>query len=230
MAHDFSVVKHAGEPVLQVEKVSKSYPSYQTSNENTDIFDNINFELFQGETIGVSGPSGSGKSTLARCILKLEKTDAGKIFWMEKDVTHLDFETLIPLRPSVQIVFQDNNLSLPPHKTIYDILYEVSRIQKGKKVDVMEILGEVGLDDTVLMKYPSQLSGGQRQRLCIARALAMFPKVIVFDEILSMLDPVSQVQIVNLLLNVQKKLGISFVFITHDKKWLEVFTRRVIDL
>ncbi|MBK8548386.1 MAG: ABC transporter ATP-binding protein [Saprospiraceae bacterium] len=230
LAHDFSVVKHAGEPVLQVEKVSKSYPSYQTSNENTDIFENINFELFQGETIGVSGPSGSGKSTLARCILKLEKTDAGKIFWMEKDVTHLDFETLIPLRPSVQIVFQDNNLSLPPHKTIYDILYEVSRIQKGKKVDVMEILGEVGLDDTVLMKYPSQLSGGQRQRLCIARALAMFPKVIVFDEILSMLDPVSQVQIVNLLLNVQKKSGISFVFITHDKKWLEVFTRRVIDL
>jgi ABC-type glutathione transport system ATPase component len=220
----------SGEPLLRVHDISKSYPSSRSIEKNTLIFEKVNFSLYKGETIGISGPSGSGKSTLARCLLLLEKADQGKIFWLDREVSDLDFETLIPLRPSIQIVFQDNNLSLPPHKTTMEIIKEVFIVRKQKEINFYEILGEVGLDENILQKYPSQLSGGQRQRLCIARALAMDPKVIVFDEILSMLDPVSQVLIVKLLLEVQKNKGVSFVFITHDKKWLEVFTNKVIVL
>lgn len=212
---------------LEVRSLKKSYTS---AGNTTTVLKNINLQLAEGDILGIQGPSGCGKSTLARCILRLESIDNGSIRWFYKEVTHLDFDTIRPLRKHVQIVFQDTNLSLPPHMTIREILLEAVYASGYSAEDIDRVLADVGIEKSVKERYPRQLSGGQRQRVCMARALLFRPGLLVLDEVISMLDPVTQLQMVELLLKINKEKKMALLFITHDKDWLRVITKDIMVL
>jgi peptide/nickel transport system ATP-binding protein len=214
--------------LLEVKGITKSYLTKDGKTSSRPIFEDLSFSVNEGRTKGITGPSGSGKSTLARCLLKLEEVDTGRIYWLNEDVTKLDFLDIRSKRHWIQVVFQDTNLSLPPHMTVSQIIHESIKKGGSSLATVEEILSSVGLDETLLHRFPYQMSGGQRQRLSLARALAFEPRILVLDEIISMLDPVSQCHIVRLLLDVQAEKQLAFVFITHDLEWLSVFTDDVL--
>ncbi|MBK8620400.1 MAG: ABC transporter ATP-binding protein [Saprospiraceae bacterium] len=215
-------------PVLKVVGLQKFYKNVQGKDGVKKIFEDIEFELFRGRSIGVSGGSGSGKSTLARCLVKLENTESGQIFWEQEMVSLLTFEEILPLRKNVQMVFQDIRLSLPPHMNVADILDEAISIAGNKEYTSKMLLHSVGMSDIFGKRFTHELSGGQRQRICIARAMAFDPKVLILDEVLSMLDIVTQSQIVELLLEKQAETGVSYVFISHDRQWMDVFTDHIL--
>lgn len=208
---------------LQVLSLMKAYKikfnSLFNSRKLVTALQDINLYLEEGETLGIVGESGSGKSTLALCILRLLEIDHGKIFWNTKDVTNLEGTNLRNERHYIQMIFQDTFQSLPPHMTIENILNEalkIGSVENRYDADVKSLLSDVGLSDINLHKKPSQFSGGQRQRICIARALALRPKILVFDEALSSLDVISQQQILNLIKNLKLKHRLTYLFISHN--------------
>ncbi|MFZ1704158.1 MAG: ABC transporter ATP-binding protein [Saprospiraceae bacterium] len=216
--------------VVEGKKINKRYLYDKGGHQVLDVLSDINFKLNKGRTIGITGSSGSGKSTLARCILRLEDVDSGNIYWSGKEVTNLSFEALRKIRHQIQIVFQDTHLSLPPHLTVRAILEEALSSVDNKKDSVDSLLKSVGLNNDLTTRYPKQLSGGQRQRLCLARVMALQSSVVILDEFISMLDIVSQVNIVTLLMELQKKSSISYILITHDRVWLDIMTDEVLNL
>jgi oligopeptide/dipeptide ABC transporter ATP-binding protein len=183
--------------------------------------DGVSFSLEAGETLAVVGESGSGKSTLGRLVLRLIDPTAGRIRFDGRDVTALKERELRPLRRNAQLIFQDPYASLNPRMTVGQILAEplalhgiVPPSRRAERVN--ELLRLVGLEPRMISRYPHEFSGGQRQRIAIARALAVEPKLIVCDEPVSALDVSIRAQVINLLRDLQQRLGLSYIFISHD--------------
>ncbi len=183
--------------------------------------DGVSFSLPVGKTLGIVGESGCGKSTLARLVTRLIDPSSGSVFLDGVDITTLSGKALREMRRKLQIIFQDPYSSLNPRQSIGQIIGDPMRIQgivnkANEKAEVQELMQRVGLNPEHYNRYPHEFSGGQRQRIGIARALSLRPSVIVADEPVSALDVSIQAQILNLLENLQKDLGLSFVFIAHD--------------
>jgi len=183
--------------------------------------DGVSFDLRRGETLGVVGESGCGKSTTSRAILMLNKPCGGTIKVNGVDISTLSGKDLLEYHRKVQVVFQDPNASLNPRHTICDIVTEGmvyhGICRKEERMDrAVELLESVGLDSSVLYRYPHEFSGGQRQRICIARAVALRPELLICDEAVSALDLSIRAQVLDLLEDLKKKYSLSFMFITHD--------------
>lgn len=224
-------------PLLKVENVVKSFPIHGgiLSREIAAVkaVQGVSFEINKGETLGLVGESGCGKSTLGRCLIRLHDTTSGNIFYNGKDITHIEGTELREMRKKMQIIFQDPFASLNPRMTIGAILEEPLVIHnlyennKDRQDRVNELIDLVGLRREHLNRYPHEFSGGQRQRVGIARALAVNPELIVCDEPVSALDVSIQAQVINLLMDLQQKLGLTYIFIAHDLKVVEHVSTKV---
>jgi peptide/nickel transport system ATP-binding protein len=194
--------------------------------------ENVSFDLHAGETLALVGESGCGKSTIGRSILRMVQPKSGSIIVDGTDVLTLSGETLRRYRRKMQMIFQDPMSSLNPRLRVGDILTEPLRAHRIAEADAArdiarDLLHRVGLDAGMLDRFPHQFSGGQKQRLCIARALALNPALIIADEAVSALDVSIKAQIVNLLLELQASLGLAFLFISHDMSVVERIAHRV---
>ncbi len=183
--------------------------------------EDVSFTLDSGKTLGIVGESGCGKTTLGRTILKLYDIQGGEIYYDGKNITNLSSKEMIPYRTKIQYVFQDPYSSLPPRLPIGEIIAQPVRIHNIVPKDqvkdyVLKVMKDCGLQAHFYDRYPHEFSGGQRQRICIARALAVKPKLVILDEPVSALDVSIQAQIINLLKKLQEKDGFTYVFITHD--------------
>ena len=207
------------EKLLEVKHLKKYF---DTPRGKLHAVDDVSFSIEKGKTLGVVGESGCGKSTTGRCILRLIEPTSGEVIFNGQDITKLHPRDMKALRKDMQIIFQDPYASLDPRKTISQIISEPIIINKilTNKQDVEdrvhELMDTVGLAQRLVNTYPHELDGGRRQRIGIARALAMNPKFIVCDEPVSALDVSIQAQILNLLQDLQEKMELTFMFITHD--------------
>ena len=225
------------ESLLRAENIVKKFPIYGGlfSQEIAAVkaVQNVSFDIKKGETLGLVGESGCGKSTLGRSLIRLIEPTSGKIFFKNKDITNISGTELRELRKKMQIIFQDPYASLNPRMTIGAILEEPLIIHnlysspKDRRDRVIELINLVGLRPENLTRYPHEFSGGQRQRVGIARALAVSPELIICDEPVSALDVSIQAQVINLLMELQQKLGLTYVFIAHDLKVVEHVSHRV---
>src|SRR5467141_4009420 len=211
------------QPLLKVENLLKRYAkgSLTGAREELLALDSVSFTIFPGTTLAVVGESGSGKSTLASCLACLESPTTGNIWFEGKDIVKLGERARRQVRPQIQLIFQDPASSLNPRWSVLEILVEPLILQrKFKREEIKQranfLLERVGLSPDIVGRLPTELSGGQRQRLAIARALALEPKLLILDEALSALDCSVQAQIANLLMELQRTLGMSYLFITHD--------------
>jgi oligopeptide/dipeptide ABC transporter ATP-binding protein len=211
--------------ILSVRDVTKHFPLtrgvvFQHEIGHVKAVDGVSFELRKGETLGLVGESGCGKSTLARLLMGVERPTSGSVHFEDRDVSSLSKAELRRLRRRMQLVMQDPYTSLNPRMTVGDIVGEPFAIhgdpEGGRRTRVRELLEIVGLEPDHVNRYPHQFSGGQRQRIGIARALALRPDVIICDEPVSALDVSVQAQVMNLLADLQREFGLSYVFIAHD--------------
>ncbi len=225
------------ESLLRAENIVKKFPIYgglfSTEVAAVKAVQGVSFDIKKGETLGLVGESGCGKSTLGRCLIRLIEPTSGKIFFKDKDITNISGTDLRELRKKMQIIFQDPYASLNPRMTIGAILEEPLIIHnlfnsaKDRQDRIRELVSLVGLRHEHLSRYPHEFSGGQRQRVGIARALAVNPELIICDEPVSALDVSIQAQVINLLMELQQKLGLTYVFIAHDLKVVEHVSHRV---
>ena len=215
--------------IIEVKNLKKYF---KTPHGTVHAVDDVSFNIERGKTLGVVGESGCGKSTLGRNIIRLQDPTAGQIIYDGKDITDLNNQQMKRMRHDLQIIFQDPYSSLNPRKTVMEIISEpilFNKLMKGSsKQDVekrvRELMDTVGLAQRLINSYPHELDGGRRQRIGIARALSLNPKFIVCDEPVSALDVSIQAQVLNLLKELQKEMGLTYMFITHDLSVVNYFS------
>ncbi len=225
-------------PLLKVEHLKTWFPLrkgvFNRTYDYVRAVDDVSFEVFPGETLGLVGESGCGKTTLGRSILRLIEPSGGKVYFDGKEVTSLNASDLRLFRKQAQIVFQDPYSSLNPNITIGDAIAEpmmVHGIEKDaarRRERVCRLLEEVGLEAAHYQRYPHEFSGGQRQRICIARALAVNPRLIICDESVSALDVSVQAQVLNLLNRLKRDFGFTYIFISHDLSVVRFMSDRIL--
>lgn len=212
--------------LLQARDLKKHFPLFagifRRQVNSVKAVDGVSFEVKEGEVLGVVGESGSGKSTVGRTAIRLIEPTAGQVFFDGQDMQNLSRDEMLRMRREIQMVFQDPYASLNPRKTIGEAVGEplayhgIVRSKADREAFVVEILQQVGLSADALNRYPHEFSGGQQQRICIGRAIAMNPRLIVCDEAVSALDVSVQAQVLNLLGDLKQELGLSYLFISHD--------------
>ncbi|MBM3526283.1 MAG: ABC transporter ATP-binding protein [Alphaproteobacteria bacterium] len=214
--------------MLEIRGLSKTYASARRSpfgvRGEVVALREVNLSIARGESFGLVGESGSGKTTLVRCILRLDEPTAGRIIFDGADLGALAHAELQRLRARIQVVFQDPYASLNPRMTVHDIVAEpmvihrasIGLSREARTARVSELLELVGLGAQHLFRFPHEFSGGQRQRICIARALSVRPDLLILDEPTSALDVSVQAQVLNLLHDLQQRLGLTYLFISHD--------------
>jgi oligopeptide transport system ATP-binding protein len=225
-------------PLLEVRNLVKHFPVggglFGGAPGLVRAVDGVSFQIRRGETLGLVGESGCGKTTTGRCILQLERPTSGQVIFEGRDLTTLSEEELRPVRKRMQVIFQDPYSSLNPRMTVGQIIAEPLAVhglvagRAGRDGRVRELLTHVGLLPQHARRFPHQLSGGQRQRVGIARALAMEPALIVCDEPVSALDVSIQAQIVNLLEDLQREFGLTYLFVAHDLSVVRHISDRVV--
>ena len=217
----------AGDPLVEVRDLVKHFPIkkgllFDRQVGAVQAVDGVSFDVIEGETLGIVGESGCGKSTTARLLTRLLDPSSGTISFEGKGIAFLSRKELKPLRREMQMIFQDPYSSLNPRKTVGSVIAEPFVIhgelpgEKERKLRVQELMEQVGLNPEHYNRLPHEFSGGQRQRIGVARAIALKPKLIVADEPVSALDVSIQAQILNLLRDLQRELGLTIVFIAHD--------------
>jgi len=227
----------SGDELLLVEDLTKHFPVtqgiiFQKQVAAVKAVDGVSFHVERGETLGVVGESGCGKSTMARCVMRLIEPTGGRIVFDGRDITKLDRSRMRPIRREMMMIFQDPYASLNPRKRVGFIVAEALEVHKlGTAAEikrrVQELLEVVGLNPEHYNRFPHEFSGGQRQRIGVARALAVNPKLIVCDEPVSALDVSVQAQILNLLKDLQKDFGLTYIFIAHDLNVVRHISDRV---
>jgi len=206
-------------PLVEMKNLKKYF---KTSNGSLHAVDDINLSIKKGTTLGVVGESGCGKSTLGRTLLRLTPHTSGEVLFKGENILDYDKKKMRQLRQQMQMIFQDPYSSLNPRNTVYQLIAEqlvVNKIYNSKaeiEERVMHLMNTVGLDERYVNTYPHELDGGRRQRIGLARAISMNPEFIVCDEPVSALDVSIQAQILNLLMDLQEKMGLTYMFITHD--------------
>jgi len=225
-----------GDPILQVRDLVTRFPLrgglLNRVKREVHAVENVSFDLWPGETLSLVGESGSGKSTTGRALLRLVEAQEGTITFNGERIDTLPAGQLQPLRRDIQFIFQDPYASLDPRQTVGYSIMEPLRVHNLLDGDAAQrrvawLLERVGLKPEHAWRYPHEFSGGQRQRICIARALALNPKVVIADESVSALDVSIRAQIINLLLDLQREMGIAFLFISHDMAVVERISHRV---
>jgi oligopeptide/dipeptide ABC transporter ATP-binding protein len=218
------------QPLVELRDLKKYF---KVGNGTLKAVDGLSIEIQEGETLGLVGESGCGKSTVGRTLLRLYEPTSGSIMYEGEDITLYSKKQMKLLRRKMQIIFQDPYASLNPRMTIQEIIGEaldINKIVKTKKERqerIAHLLSLVGLDESHMSRFPHEFSGGQRQRIGIARAIAVNPKFIVCDEPISALDVSIQAQVVNLLKELQNKMGLTYLFIAHDLSMVEYISDRV---
>jgi oligopeptide/dipeptide ABC transporter ATP-binding protein len=226
------------EPIVRVRELAKHFPIrrgiiFQRTIGAVKAVDGIDLEIERGETLGIVGETGCGKSTTARLIMRLLDATAGQVVFDGSDITRLKGAALKAIRREMQMVFQDPQSSLNPRKTIGSIIAEPFAIHKllpdkdERKREVQRLMETVGLNPEHYNRYPHEFSGGQRQRIGVARAIALSPKLLIADEPVSALDVSIQAQVLNLLRDLQRRLGLTLVFIAHDLSVVRYMCDRV---
>jgi oligopeptide transport system ATP-binding protein len=222
--------------LLEIRDLKKHFPVgeglFSRNKGAVKAVDGVNLAVEEGETLGLVGESGCGKSTLGRTILRLIEPTGGEVFFQGKNLLALSQREMRDMRRQMQIIFQDPYASLNPRMRVGDIVgegLEIHKLARGKakRERVFELLHQVGLREEHYDRYPHEFSGGQRQRIGIARALAVSPKFIVCDEPVSSLDVSIQAQIINLLQELQEKMHLTYLFISHDLRVVEHISHRV---
>ena len=234
---DVKVTKHATDPLLSVHNLKvhfpfKRGPFFNRRHGVVRAVDGVSFSVWPGETYGLVGESGCGKSTTARAILNLVKPTSGGVVFEGQQIAGLDESRMRPYREDMQMIFQDPFASLNPRMTVGAIIGEPMKIYgkydaQTRRLEIMRLMDLVGLNPRYLNRYPHEFSGGQRQRIGVARALALEPKLILCDEPISALDVSIQAQVINLLMDLQQKLGLTYVFIAHDLSVVRHISDRV---
>ena len=224
-------------PLLEVKNLTKYFPIkggiFAREVNRVHAVDGVSFDIAAGETLGMVGESGCGKSTTGRCILRLIEPSSGEVKFNGQNVSAMGADALREVRRDMQIIFQDPFASLNPRMTVKAIIGEALTIHKltpspeSYRARIVDLLETVGLNADHMKRFPHEFSGGQRQRIGIARALAVSPKLIVCDEPVSALDVSIQAQVINLLEDLQAKMGLTYLFIAHDLSVVEHISNRV---
>ncbi len=224
------------EVILRVEGLKKYFPVrrgvFQRHVGNVRAVDDVSFDVYRGETLGLVGESGCGKTTTGRTIIRLYEPTDGQVYFEDVDLASIKGSQLRQMRRKMQMIFQDPYASLSPRMSVLGIVgepLEVHRVAAGaeRQERVAELLQLVGLNPAHMKRYPHEFSGGQRQRIGLARSLALNPDLIICDEPISALDVSIQAQVVNLLEELQEKLGLTYIFIAHDLSMVRHISNRV---
>jgi oligopeptide/dipeptide ABC transporter ATP-binding protein len=234
-------MKNGNKQILEVKNLKKYFPIraglLQRTIGNVRAVDDVSFTIQENEILGLVGESGCGKTTVGRTILRLYDPTEGEIWYHDVDenrvdIANIDLKSMKPLRQQMRMIFQDPFSSLNPRLTVKDIISEpliIHKVAKGREAEdrVGELMRSVGLDPAYMRRYPHEFSGGQRQRIGLARTLSLSPRLIIADEPVSALDVSVQAQVLNLLQELQEKLGLTLLFVAHDLSVVEHVSDRI---